>query len=411
MRRYLRATLTAFHALTAVVIACSSGDGGGSPTPPDTTPTDTTPSDTTPTDTTPPPAISLGLQTVTTGLSFPLLLTSPPGDARLFVVEKGGAIRIIKDGALLPTPFLDLSALVSGGNEQGLLGLAFDPRYASNGRFFVDYTDTDGNTVLASYVVSSNPDVADAGSAVVRLRQDQPFPNHNGGQLVFGPDGYLYVGLGDGGGAGDPNGHGQDPRDLLGSILRIDVSGATGYTSPATNPRADNASWAPEVWNIGLRNPWRFAFDRANGDLYIADVGQGEREEIDVSPSPSGAGRGLNYGWAITEGSACYGSSNCNRSGLTDPVLDYTHADGSCSVTGGYVYRGTAIPGLAGTYFYSDYCSGWVRSFRYVNGQATEMTEWSDLAVGGNVTSFGEDTAGELYILSSGGTVYRIVKR
>jgi glucose/arabinose dehydrogenase len=396
------------HACTAVIAllvatgmgACSSSsDGGGSPTPPDTT--------------TPPPngTLALALQPVASGLAFPLYLTAPAGDPRLFIVEKGGTIRVVKDGTVLPTPFLDISSLVSKGGEQGLLGLAFDPQYAANRRFFVDYTDTDGNTVVASYSANlSNPDVADPGSAAVRLRVVQPFANHNGGHLAFGPDGYLYVALGDGGSAGDPDGRGQDPRDLLGSLLRIDVSGATGYTSPADNPRAENASWAPEVWSIGLRNPWRFSFDRATGDLYIGDVGQGAREEIDVSPAASGGGRGLNYGWAVTEGTACYRASTCDRTGLTGPVLDYTHADGSCSVTGGFVYRGSAIPQLAGTYFYGDFCAGWVRSFRFENGQAASPAEWPSLG-GGSITSFGEDAAGELYVVAAGGDVSRIVAR
>jgi glucose/arabinose dehydrogenase len=388
----------------ALLAACSSGGGGGDPTPdPDPNPN---PPD--PPDPQPPVELTLGLQEVVTGLADPLRLTAPPGDARLFIVEKGGRIRIVRNGALLPTPFLDVSALVSNGNEQGLLGLAFDPQYAGNGRFFIDYTDTDGNTVVASYRVSSDPDVADPASAVVRLRVDQPYSNHNGGHLLFGPDGFLYVGLGDGGSAGDPQRRGQDPRDLFGSMLRIDVSGATGYTSPGSNPHGENAAWAPEVWNIGLRNPWRFTFDRATGDLYIGDVGQGDREEIDVSPAASGAGRAQNFGWPITEGAACYGASSCDRTGLVEPVLDYTHADG-CSVTGGIVYRGPAIPQLAGTYFYSDYCSDWVRSFRYAGGQATERTEWPTLSPGSGVLSFGEDTAGELYILSANGGVFRIV--
>ena len=387
----------------ALLAACSSGGGGGDPTPdPDPDPDPDPPNP-------PPPAeLVLALQPVASGLSSPLLLTAPSGDARLFVVEKGGLIRIVKDGTLLPTPFLDVSTLVSNGGEQGLLGLAFDPQYASSGRFFIDYTDVDGNTVVASYRASSNPDIADPASAEVRLRVDQPYSNHNGGHLLFGPDGFLYVGLGDGGAAGDPQGHGQDPRDLLGSILRIDVSGPGTYVSPGSNPHAQNAAWAPEVWSIGLRNPWRFTFDRATGDLYIADVGQGDREEIDVAPAASGAGRAQNFGWPITEGSACYEASSCDRTGLVEPVLDYTHADG-CSVTGGLVYRGSAIPALAGTYFYSDYCAGWVRSFRYAGGQATERLEWPGLSTGSGVLSFGEDAAGEVYILSANGGVYRIV--
>ena len=212
--------------------------------------------------------------------------------------------------------------------------------------------------------MSTDPDRADA-SSVIRLTVDQPYDNHNGGHIVFGPDGYLYMGIGDGGSGGDPDGHGQDRNDLLGSILRLDVSGATGYAVPAGNPLVGVAGTRDELWNWGLRNPWRFSFDRSNGDLYIGDVGQGAREEIDVSTAASGGGKGINYGWSIMEGMQCYDASSCDMTGLTLPVLEYSHSDG-CSVTGGHVYRGTAIPDLAGTYFYSDYCGGWVRSFRYV---------------------------------------------
>src|SRR6188768_399418 len=325
----------------ALLAACSSG-GGGDPTPdpdpnpdPPSNPPPDPPSNPPPS---PPPSaeITLALRPVASGLSSPLLLTTPSGDARLFIVEKGGLIRIVKDGSLLSTPFLDVSALVSNGNEQGLLGLAFDPQYAGNGRFFIDYTDTDGNTVVASYRVSSNPDIADPASAEVRLRVDQPYANHNGGHLLFGPDGFLYIGLGDGGAAGDPQEHGQDPRDLLGSMLRIDVSGASGYTSPGSNPHAENASWAPEVWNIGLRNPWRFSFDRATGDLYIADVGYYEREEIDFQPAGTG---GMNYGWANYEGTKCQDASGqrCDQTGLTPPLVEYSHGIGQCAVIGGFV--------------------------------------------------------------------------
>ncbi len=358
----------------------------------------------------PPPSgsLSLALQPVATGFDFPLLLTAPAGDARLFVVEKGGRVKIVKAGAVLPTPFLDVSSLVSSGSEQGLLGLAFDPHYATNGRFFVSYTNTTGSSVVASYQVSANADVADAGSATIRLTVAQPYENHNGGNIVFGPDGFLYLGLGDGGSGGDPQGHGQNKDDLLGSLLRLDVSGASGYAVPADNPLVGISGTMPELWNWGLRNPWRFSFDRANGDLYIGDVGQDTREEIDVATATSGAGKGLNFGWNIMEGMICYGASTCNQAGLTLPVLDYTHADG-CSVTGGFVYRGAAIPGLVGTYFYSDFCGGWIRSFKYAAGAATEQQEWSTLAPGGGVPSFGEDATGELYILSSNGGVYKVV--
>jgi len=357
----------------------------------------------------PPGTLDLGLEPVATGLTFPLFLTAPAGDARLFVVEKGGLIRIVKNGAVLAAPFLDVSAEISTGSEQGLLGLAFDPQYGANGRFFVSYTNRAGDNVLMSYQVSADADRADAASGIVRLTVDQPYDNHNGGHIVFGPDGYLYMGLGDGGAGGDPDGHGQDRSDLLGSILRLDVSGATGYTVPAGNPLVGVAGTRDELWNWGLRNPWRFSFDRSTGDLYIGDVGQGAREEIDVSTAASGSGRGVNYGWSIMEGMRCYEASSCDMTGLTLPVLDYSHGDG-CSVTGGYVYHGAAIPGLVGTYFYSDYCGGWVRSFKYVGGAVTEAGSWDALAPGCGVPSFGEDGTGELYILTVAGGVYRIVE-
>ena len=359
------------------------------------------------------PPTSLGLQTVATGLSFPVFLTTPLGDNnRLFIVEKGGRIRIIKNGTLLGTPFLDISSLVSTGGEQGLLGLAFDPNYSTNGRFYVSYTDASGDSQIARYLVSSNPDIAQTtpSSILVLLSIDQPFANHNGGDIAFGPDGYLYIAMGDGGSGNDPQNNGQDLTDLLGSLLRIDVSPAGNYAVPSDNPFVNQPPARGELWDYGLRNPWRFSFDRQTGDLYIADVGQNAREEVNVSPASTGGGKGLNYGWRIMEGKICTPSinPNCSMTGLTLPVLDYTHSDG-CSVTGGYVYRGSAIPGLQGTYFYSDYCSGWIRSFRYQNGQATAQTQWSLLSPGGNVTSFGEDNLGEIYILTAQGGIYRIV--
>ena len=355
-----------------------------------------------------PGGIDLALEPVATSFTFPLLATAPVGDSRLFVVEKGGRVKVVKNGAVLSTPFLDVSGLISNGSEQGLLGLAFDPQFSSNGRLFISYTNSAGDNVLASYQVSGNADVADPGSAVIRLTVGQPYDNHNGGHIVFGADGYLYMGIGDGGSGGDPQGHGQNRNDLLGSILRLDVSAATGYAVPTSNPLVGMAGTRSELWNWGLRNPWRFSFDRATGDLYIGDVGQNEREEIDVSTATSGAGKGVNYGWSIMEGTQCYGASSCDMTGLTPPVLDYTHSDG-CSVTGGYVYRGSAIPDLVGTYFYADFCSGWVRSFRYAGGQVTEAASWSALVPGGGIPSFGEDGHGELYVLSADGGVYRIV--
>jgi len=357
--------------------------------------------------------ISLGLQTVTTGLSFPVYLTTAPGDnSRLFIVEKGGTIRIIKNGTLLTTPFLDLTSQVSTGGEQGLLGLAFDPNYAVNSRFYVSYTDTSGDSQIVRYLVSSNPDVAQTSPDRVLLSIDQPFANHNGGDIVFGPDRYLYIGMGDGGSGNDPDGHGQDLTDLLGSVLRIDVSPSENYTIPSDNPFFNQPPALPELWNYGLRNPWRFSFDRFTGDLYIADAGQDDREEINVSPASLGSGKGLNYGWNIMEGTICTPGvdPNCDKTGLTLPVLDYDHSGGSCSITGGYVYRGLAIPGIQGTYFYADYCAGWVRSFAYQNGQATNQTDWASLRPNGYITSFGEDAQGELYILTAQGGVYRIVE-
>jgi glucose/arabinose dehydrogenase len=356
--------------------------------------------------------LPLALETVATGLDFPLYLTAPPGDPRLFVVEKTGRIRIVKNGALLPAAFLDLHTLVSGGGEQGLLGLAFDPAYATNGRFVVNYTNLAGDTRISAFHVSSDPDVADASSEAVLLPVAQPFANHNGGDVVFGPDGYLYAGLGDGGGGGDPNGNGQSLATLLGKVLRIDLNGGTPYAVPFDNPFAATAGPATrgEIWSWGLRNPWRFSFDRLTHDLYIADVGQDNYEEVDVAQSP-GAGRGLNYGWNRMEGAHCYPpGGSCNQSGLTLPVVEYDHAQG-CSITGGYVYRGAAIPALQGVYFYSDFCQGFVRSFRFVGGQVTRQQDWQTLRPGGNVTSFGEDAAGEIYILTMQGGVYRVVSR
>lgn len=345
---------------------------------------------------------------IASGLTFPLYLTAPPADAnRLFIVEKTGAIRIVKDGTLLPTAFLDISGKVSGGGEQGLLGLAFDPNYASNGRFLVHYTDPVGDTRVSTFRVSSDPDIADATSEQVIFTATQPYSNHNGGQLTFGPDGYLYLGLGDGGSANDPQGRAQDLSEPLGSILRLDVQAGSSYTVPPDNPFVGQPAALPEIWSYGLRNPWRFSFDRANGDLYIADVGQSQFEEVDVAPSALGSGKGINYGWNLMEGAHCL-QGQCDPTGLTLPTFEYNHSQG-CSITGGYVYRGSAIPALQGLYFYADFCDGWVRSFRYAGEAATEVTDWPALRPGGSITSFGEDPVGELYVLDSRGSVFKIV--
>lgn len=357
-----------------------------------------------------PSPVGLGLETVVEGLDFPLWLTAPPDDPRLFVVEKGGRVRIVEDGALLPTPFLDLSGQVSTGSEQGLLSLAFHPDYASNGRFFVNFTDTAGDTrVVELRVSATDPHRADPGSARVVLAIEQPFSNHNGGFVLFGPDGMLYVGTGDGGSGGDPQGNGQDTGTLLGKLLRIDVDGGQPYAIPSDNPFVDTPGARPEVWAYGLRNPWRFSFDRETGDLYVADVGQNRLEEVNAV---RGAGAGLNYGWNVMEGTRCFEPpQGCDRSGLTLPVTEFDHGDG-CSVTGGFVYRGSAIPDLRGTYLYSDYCSGFVRSFRFANGRAEGERRLPELEPPDDaVSSFGEDAAGEMYILTAGGGVHRIVSR
>jgi glucose/arabinose dehydrogenase len=358
----------------------------------------------------PPAELAVRLKEVARGLDAPLFLASPPGDqTRAFVVEQGGRIRIIRNDALLPTPFLDISSRIASGGERGLLGLAFHPQYATNGRFVVYYTNTAGDIRIASYKVSANPEVADPASEQILLAVPHPsFSNHNGGMVTFGPDGRLYAGIGDGGSGGDPNGNGQNRNTLLAKLVRLDVNAAGQASVPSDNPFVGQSGMRPEIWSYGLRNPWRFSFDRLTGDLYIGDVGQNAREEIDVSRGPSNMGRGLDFGWNIMEGTSCFSpSSGCNRTGLTLPVLDYGHGDG-CSVTGGYVYRGSLVPALRGMYFYGDYCSGWVRSFVLTGGQVAQRLDWAALRPGGQITSFGEDAAGELYIIVASGSVFRI---
>jgi glucose/arabinose dehydrogenase len=351
------------------------------------------------------------VQTVIENLTSPVFMAAPPNDrTRLFIVEQRGLIRIfnLTTNSLLATPFLNISGLLptARGLEEGLLGLAFDPQYDTNRQFYVFYTNTSGNIVIARYLRNAgDPNLADT-SATPLLTVDHPTnSNHNGGMLAFGPDGCLYAGVGDGGGGGDPNNNAQNVATRLGKLLRLNP--ATGGACANIIPNPFGSS---EVWSFGLRNPWRFSFDRVTNDLYIGDVGQNQREEINVSLAPF-AGRLVNYGWRLMEGFLCFNpSSNCNPGNLTLPVLDYPHDDGACSVTGGYVYRGSAIPALQGTYFYGDFCAGFVRSFRYQNGQATEQTEWPLLSPpGGSVTSFGEDAAGELYVMTQGGGLFKIV--
>ena len=354
-----------------------------------------------------PPTSDVTLDRVVSGLSFPLDFAGPRGDpSRWFIAEKGGRIRVVRDGGLLATPFLDLSAQVSGGSEQGLLGITFHPRYPADPRVFVDYTDLAGNTHVASYRVSADADQADAASGVDILLVDQPFANHNGGGVAFGADGFLYIGLGDGGSEGDPQGNGQSLATLLGKILRIDVDSTTPYAIPGGNPFRSTAGARAEIWSFGLRNPFRFSFDRAGGDLYIGDVGQDRREEIDFAPASSAGGE--NYGWNRTEGTLCFAASDCDRTGITFPITEYGHDGGACAVTGGYVYRGGAIPSLRGHYFYGDFCAGFVKSLRVDGGGAADQRDWPQLAPGGQITSFGQDAAGEVYIVTAGGSVFRI---
>jgi glucose/arabinose dehydrogenase len=351
--------------------------------------------------------IRVGLREVAAGLRFPTYLTSPPGDERLFILEKAGAIRVVQGGTLLETPFLDLSDKVtSTGGEQGLLGLVFAPDYATSGRFIVHYNDLAGDTRISSFRVSGDPNRADPASESLILAVPQPGVAHKGGQLLFGPDGMLYIGLGDG--ADNDQGRGQSLADLLGSILRIDVSAGTPYTVPADNPFVGVAGARPEVWSYGLRNPWRFSFDPATGDLYIGDVGESQWEEVDYASAAEAAGRGVNYGWSVMEGRHCVHTQECDQTGLTLPILEYEHTEG-CAVISGYVYRGAAIPAIQGKYFYADYCSGWVRSVRVEGGVVVEPTDWPALKPGGQVTSFGVDADGELYLLSQQGGVFKIV--
>jgi glucose/arabinose dehydrogenase len=357
----------------------------------------------------PPPSESPGLQPIASGLAFPVYLTSPPGDSRLFVVERAGTIRIIEDGVVRPKPFLDISAKVTTRPEQGLLSLAFAPDYATSGRFYVDYTDREDDPHIASFVVSSDPAIADAASETPLLIATSPGPSHNGGLITFGPDAMMYISVGDGGSRdGMDRGRGQSLDDLLGVLLRIDVSSGTGYTVPADNPFVGTPGARPEIWAYGFRNPWRYSFDPETGDLFVADVGEHRWEEVDRATTAEGRGRAGNDGGSVMEGPECM-TAGCDPTGLTLPVFQYSHEEG-CSITGGYVYRGTALPVLQGQYLFGDFCQGWVRSIP-AQGAPGTPTDWPALAPGGNITSFGEDAAGELYILTADGGVFKIVPR
>ena len=352
------------------------------------------------------PGFTLKLEPfVTAGLSSPVFLTQPLDDGRIFVVEQGGTIRIVRDGVLQPTPFLDISSRVLSGGERGLLSVAFHPQYATNHFFYVYFTTQTNGDIRIERFTATSAEVADPTSSKLILtvaHSDQP--NHNGGLLTFGPDGMLYAGLGDGGGGGDPLMNGQNYDALLGSLLRLDVDNGDPYAIPSDNPFVGQSGRRGEIWAKGLRNPWRYAFDKPTGLLYIADVGQNLHEEVDVQPAKAG---GLNYGWNIMEGQNCYNASTCSQTGLTPPVIAYDHTNGACSITGGYVYRGVSIPEVVGHFFYSDYCEGFLRSFRYSNGTAVDQKDWG--VTMSSVTSFGLDAAGEIYVLTGNG-VFRIAR-
>jgi glucose/arabinose dehydrogenase len=413
-------------ALTAVAVAC--GPGSGSPTPrlepaptnpspgaPSTAPTGS-PAPPTPGGSAGPPAaasfdpsVRLSLELVTDLPGKPLAVVAPPdGSGRLVVAEQGGRAWLVRDGAAADQPFLDVSDRTEGVGERGLLGIAFHPDFPADPRVFVDYTDRNGDTVVSSFTVSErDPDRVEPDSERVLLGIDQPFPNHNGGGIVFGPDGYLYVAMGDGGSGGDPMGNGQRLDTLLGKILRIDVDhaeGATPYAIPPDNPFVGQAGARPEIWLYGLRNPWRIGFDRATGDLWIGDVGQNAWEEIDVTRGGTG---GTNYGWARMEGFHCFpAGSTCDQTGLALPVAEYGH-DAGCSVIGGLVYRGEAAPRLAGGYVFSDVCSGTLWLLDAANdGPQTPIVAGES---GRAISSFGEDEAGELYATDLGGALLRVV--
>ncbi len=351
----------------------------------------------------------LQLTPIVGGLARPVGVVAPAdGSGRLFVVEQTGRIRVVEGNTLLAPPFLDLSSEVSCCGERGLLGLALHPGFPANRAFFVDYTDAAGDTVVARYLVSTgDPDAADPLSGSTVISQNQPYTNHNGGEIAFGRDGFLYIGLGDGGSSGDPDGNGQDSGTLLGTILRLDVDSASPYAVPADNPFVGVVGARPEIWAWGLRNPWRFTFDRFTGDLFIADVGQGSWEEINLEPAGGSGGR--NYGWNRMEGTHCYSPpGGCEDPSLVLPILEYGHTAGRCSVTGGFRYRGARIPWLQGSYIYGDYCTGeiWAASS---DGDAWISTPILDAPF--PISSFGEDADGEVLVVAydaSDGAVYRL---
>jgi glucose/arabinose dehydrogenase len=367
-----------------------------------------------------PTNVDVGISLVKNGFVDPVLVTNAgDGSGRLFVVEQAGRIRIIDGGTVLATPFLDLRGSITSGGERGLLGLAFHPNFATHPYVYVNFTDRNGNTAINRYRVSSDPNVLDRASGGRILTIVQPYANHNGGNIAFGPDGYLYIGMGDGGSAGDPGGRAQNINTLLGKMLRIDVdhtSGGKHYRSPASNPYVGRTG-LDEIWSRGLRNPWRWSIDFKTGQLWIGDVGQGRYEEIDraLKSGTTPAGRALNYGWNVLEGRACYKpATGCSTSGKKMPIVTYAHAvtgADNCSVTGGFVYRGSAYPALAGGYVYGDFCSGRIWVLNPMTGTPAHPVLVRDATASPQlaISSFGLDDTGELYVCDrAGGAIYRI---
>jgi glucose/arabinose dehydrogenase len=329
---------------------------------------------------------------------------APDGSGRMFVVEQPGRIRIFDPSSLARGPFLDVTDRVNArGNEQGLLGLAFHPRYAENGLFFVNYTDLAGHNVVARFRVSEDPNFADASTETLLLSIDDPYGNHNGGVVAFGPDGYLYAGMGDGGSANDPLGSGQNANSLLGKVLRLDVDGGDPYEVPADNPFVQGGG-SPEVWAYGLRNPWRMSFDMATGDLYVADVGQGSWEEVNFLPADTAGG--ANFGWNYREGAHEFAGNPPPGAQLIDPVAEYSHNEGGCSITGGYVYRG-AMPEWNGIYFYADYCTGKLWGLLQTVGAGVPQWQVALLyETRANITTFGQDPWGEVFWADRAGGIF-----
>jgi glucose/arabinose dehydrogenase len=386
-----------------------ANDGGASQPP--TTPPPTTPP---PSGNPPSTQLELALAKQNAAVTDPVYAVAPTGDTRLFVVERGGRIQVVINDAVQASPFLDISGRISTDGERGLLSMAFDPQFGTNGFFYIFFTEPNGSIAIERMRTSTtNANRADPSTALRIITIAHPTNNnHNGGQLLFGPDGMLYFGTGDGGGAGDPNNNAQNLNSLLGKMLRLDVRNANSgkpYDIPSGNPFADGSGGRAEIWAYGLRNPWRFSFDVPTAQLYIADVGQNRREEINAVPTGAA---GINYGWVIMEGNLCYNNASCDKSNLRLPVYDYDHGtndENGCSIIGGMVYRGSALAGLEGSYLFSDFCSGFLKSLVVNNGTAGTPTEWQVADVG-RVVSFGSDGAGEPLLITTSG-LYRIVKK